>query len=343
MDNKYFLSICIPSYNRPETLKRALKSVDAQKYADEIQIVICEDFAPKRLEVRSVVEEYKANSRYAVKYVENEVNYGHGKNWRQCSIQADGEYLLYVGDDDGFIPQTLDVYIEWLKEHPRYCYILRSYIRKYGENKDKIEYFRYYDGDKFFEKGEEAYKAFFLKSVSMSGYTIKRECALQYLTSDLDGTLLFQLYLLAEVCLKYPSAYCNTPCCELISDQIPLFGSSEAEKKLYTPGIKNNADNDLKFLLGFFRITEYIDKKYNLNSTSDIKLELSKYSFPILDSKRNNGIKVYNDYSKKLREIGLDSSKYFTLYYWALLIFGSKFCISTIHTIKKLVGRRLHL
>lgn len=45
----YFISICIPIYNRPEGLKRALESIDAEKFTDEVQVVVCEDFAPKEL------------------------------------------------------------------------------------------------------------------------------------------------------------------------------------------------------------------------------------------------------------------------------------------------------
>lgn len=340
MNSLFFLSICIPSYNRPATLKRLLNSIDS-KLVDEIQIVICEDKSPKRQEIRNVVDEFKKSSPYTVKYVENGENLGFDKNWRECSIQADGEYLLYMGDDDGFIPNALDNYIKWLKEHPRYCYILRSYIRRYGKNGQKIEYFRYFDSDKFFEPGIEAYETFFLKSVSMSGYTIKRECALQFMTSDLDNTLLFQLYLLAEVCLKYPSAYCNTPCCELISDQVQLFGNSKVEKDKYTPG--SGVGGNINFITSFFKISEYIDKKHNINSTPNIKLEFSKYSFYVLNCQRSKGRKIFKDHCKKLREIGIDSSRYFNWYYWGLLLFGSNFCISLIHFIKSIIGRRLKL
>lgn len=336
--NKYFLSICIPSYNRPKTLERLLKSIDS-KFHDDIQIVICEDKSPKRHEINKVVKQYAASSFYNVKYIENENNLGFDKNWKELSLQAEGEFLLYMGDDDGFISGALDTYIEWLKSHSQYCYILRSYVRKY--DKDKIEYFRYYDKDKFFEPGIEAYKSFFLKSVSMSGYTIKRECAIQYMTTDLDNTLLFQLYLLAEVCLKYPSAYCNTPCAELISDQVQLFGNAETEKDMFVPG--TGVSGNINFVKAYFRIAEYLDKKYKIESLPDIKLELSKYSFYFLNSQRKFGVKTYNLYVKELRKVGLDKSIYFEIYYWGLLLFGSKVCVNIIHIIKRILGRRPNL
>jgi glycosyltransferase involved in cell wall biosynthesis len=338
MEHKFFLTICIPSYNRPHTLKRLLNSIDSEHH-EQLQIVICEDKSPSRNEIRKVVEEYASKSRYSVKYIENTSNFGFDKNWRECSLQADGEYLLYMGDDDGFIPEALDIYWKWLKDHPRYCYIMRSYIRKYIN--EKVEYFRYYDSDIFFEPGIDAYKAFYAKSISMSGYTIKRECSLQYLTNDLDNTLLFQLYLLAEVCLKYPSAYCNVPCAQLISDQMQLFGNSEIEKGMYTPN--SSVACNYNFISSFFRITNYIDRKYNINTSDDIKLEISKYSFYMMNSQRIYGIKHFKMHCKNLRDIGLDKSSYFNLYYWGLLLFGSTFCMWLICSIKSIIGRRLHL
>lgn len=340
MENKYFLSICIPSYNRPDTLRRLLDSIDVMD-SKTIEIVICEDKSPAREQIRETVEDFKSNSEYSIVFVENEQNLGFDKNWRELSLRANGEYLLYMGDDDGFIPGQLDVFIEWLKEHPKPCYILRSYVRRYGPGVNDVEYFRYYDDDKFFEAGIEGYKAFFMKSISMSGYTIKRSCSLEFLTEDLDNTLLYQLYLLAEVCLKYPSAYCNTPCVMLISDQVQLFGNSNVEKDLYTPG--QGVGTNLNFIKSYFRIADYIDRKHGLNVAHEIKNEYSKYSFYIVAGKRKNGIKAFNEYVKQLRSIGLDSSGYFNVYYLGLLIFGVEPCKWLIRTIKRIKGRSLHL
>lgn len=340
MNNSFFLSICIPSYNRPDTLVRLMESIDVT-CPKEIEVVICEDNSPKREEIRNAVYSFKHKAPFSIKYVENEDNYGFDKNWRELSLQASGEYLLYMGDDDGFIPGQLDVYIDWLKKHPEPYYILRSYVRKYGQESTSVEYFRYYDNDVFFNPGVEGYRAFFLKSISMSGYTIKRECSLEFLSSDLDNTLLYQLYLLAAVCLKYPSAYCNTPCAMLISDQKQLFGNSKVEKGMYTPG--QGVGTNLNFILSYFKIADYIDMRFGLNEAKSIKIEFSKYSFYSIAGKRKEGIKAFKQHVKELRGIGLDSSWYFNAYYFALLVFGVNPCLWAIRAIKRVKGRSLKL
>lgn len=338
MDKHFFVSICIPSYNRAKELRRLLESIDT-KHISEVQIVICEDKAPKRAEVKAVVEEFINRCSYEVKYVENHENLGHGKNLRECISKADGEYIILMGDDDVFIPEAFDNYFDFLKIHNDCGYILRS-SRQLLEN-GNYEYFRYYKGDQLFSPGVKTYTKLFLKSVFMSGFTIKKELVKNYTNENLDETLLFQLYLQAEVCLKYPSAYCNTPFVQGIGDGISFFGTSEKEKGLYTPGIL--VTNNLNFIRGFFKITNYIDTKYNLDSTTIIKNELSKYSFPLMSYTRKYGRKQFKNHCQELRNIGLDRTIYFSIYYLGLLYFGEKFCKKVILNIKKIIGRRITL
>ena len=340
MENKFFITICIPSYNRPSGLKRLLESIDSKKYSKDIQIVICEDNAPKRLEIRTVVETYNYISPYSVKYIENPVNYGHGKNWRECSFQANGEFLIYIGDDDIFVPAALDSFIDWVYENKNLGYILRAYRSR--SHNGEIEEFRYYGKHIFYEPSEKAYTDFFLKSVFMSGYTIKRECAILYTEDSLDSTLYFQLYLMGEVCLNFPSAYCNITIAEFIGDGISYFGTNEVEQNLFTPGT-NNA-GAIKCFFNYFKVTSYFDNKYGFNSTNTIKMELSKYSsYSAMCHYRRFGVKKYLERCKELRKIDLDCSRYFNLYYYSLLILGADFCQICVKTIKKVLKRRPQL
>ncbi len=340
MYNQYLISICIPSYNRPKELKRLLESIDSTQ-TGLIQVVICEDKSPKREEVREIVSGFQKLSKYAVKYIENEINLGYDRNLKALIQNADGEYIMFMGDDDMYISGALDKYIDFLKTNRDCGYVLRSYRNIYKDG--SIEYFRYFNDSKRFEASVETYINLFDKSVFISGFCIKREYALPFLTDKLDGSLLFQLYLLAEVCIRYPSVYCDIPLTQaLIGDAIPMFGSSETEKDLYTPGTIT-IENSVNFLKKYFEVIEYIDKNNNINALPIIKKNMSKYSYPSLSIQREKGRKEYNRYISELRKIGFDSSVYFEIYNIGLLIFGKKRCDKIIRLIKRILGRRPNL
>jgi abequosyltransferase len=338
MNSNFLISICIPSYNRPKELARLLNSIDNKNKA-LVQIVICEDKAPERSEVRLVVESFKNKTSYSVKYSENIENLGHGGNFRECIKQADGEFIVFMGDDDMFISETLDEYCLFLQKN-KYCgYILRS-SRQLLDN-GKYEYFRYFSENKFFEPGIDAYTQLFLKSVFMSGFTIKRLLVKDINIDSLDDTLLFQLYLLAEVCLHYPSAYYNTPIVQGVGDGASFFGTNEKEKDLYTPGVM--VTNNINFIKGFLKITTFIDNKYRINSTEIIKTEMSKYSYPLMSMERKFGRKHFKEHCKNLEKIGLNNTIHFNLFYFVLLFLGDQFCKKIILVIKKVIGRRIKL
>ncbi len=334
-----FLSICIPNYNRPKELLRLLKTIDVSN-KDLIEVVICEDRSPMMLEVRSIVNEFKKNSNYLINYSENESNLGYDKNIRQCMLNAKGEWIVYMGNDDEFVPGSLDKLLQFLKNNDDLGYVLKSHY--YIHKNNKKELFRYYKGDTFFDPGFNAYVQMFRKSVFISGFTIKRDLATPYLKDDFDGTLLFQLYLLAEVCLRYKSAYFDTPLTQQYDEGFPEFGNSESEKGLYTPGIKT-VENSLYFLKGYFKITRYIDDCHGINSTHTIKLDMSKYFYPSLAIQRDKGVFVFFKYFLELNKLGFNITIYYYIYFLALLFFGRNICDNVIRILKNVLKRTPHL
>ena len=138
---KLLFSICIPSYNRPQELKNLLQSIDFSE-PEIMEIVICEDKSPRREEIRKIVEEFKTTTRYKIIYVENKENLGYDGNLRALINNAQGNFIIFMGDDDTFIPNVLDNYAPFLKERLEYGYILRSYRNVYKNG--QIEYFQYF-------------------------------------------------------------------------------------------------------------------------------------------------------------------------------------------------------
>jgi len=332
-----FLSICIPSFNRPTELRNLLTSIDCNP--EEVEVVICEDLAPKREDVRATVTTFAASSDYSIHYHENPSNLGFDGNLRHLVERSAGEYIMFMGDDDLFVPDALGPFIAFLKQHRDKPYVLRSYLTEHPDG--RTEYFRYLPQRQVLPAGEVTVAWLFKRSVSLCGFTISRDKALQFSTSDLDGTLLYQIYLMAQVCLKQDSIYCDIPITHAVQTfrgDKPMFGNSEAEKSRFTPGTVSH-DNSINFTKAYFEVTEYLDKQHGTNLTQRVRIDLSKYSYPFLSIQRKRGIMSFLRYAKRLEsEVGFGCTAYFYLYKWALVLFGERICDRLIGAIKRTLG-----
>jgi abequosyltransferase len=329
------LSICIPSYNRPLELIRLLESIDV-KCKHDLEIIICEDFSPKRDEIRSLVCEFELKSDLIIRYYENQVNLGYDANLQELISKANGDFVMFMGDDDKFIKESLSKYILFLKDNLNLGYILRRYV--YLVNNEREE-FRYFADNKFFEGGLTAYKALFRKSVFISGFCFKRNLVLEYYrTTEFNGTLLYQLFLCGRIILTEKSAYCDIPLTIMTEDErgIPEFGNSENEKENYEPGIIT-IDNSINFMKSYLVVTKHLDSVCGLNCTDLFLIELSKYSYPVVSIQRNSGILNFIRYNAELkREISINKHYFYYIYFWGLLIFGKNLCDSGIRFLKRL-------
>ena len=331
------LTIGIPSYNRPNQLYELLSSIDCNH--NKIEILISDDRSPNQTEISRAVEKFEKKTRYKITYVKNNENLGFDGNIRNIISNASSKFILFMGDDDLFIKNSLDLYINFLEKNEHYPYILRSYITIH--NSGQIENFKYLKSTSILRKGEETVAWLFKRSVTISGFTINRNIANSYSTIDLDGTLLYQVYLMAAVCLKYDSIYCDIPVAHAVQSFRSggaLFGNSKAERERYTPGIISN-DNSINFSKSYFEVAIYIDKRFNVNLLEKIRREISSFSYPFLSIQRKNGRQNFLHYSKRLEvELGLGCTVYFFIYKWCLYFLGEKICDESIILIKKIVG-----
>lgn len=335
--SKKLISICIPSYNRPDGLLKLLQSIDCD--ANDVNIIISEDFSPLRLKIRSVVENFKLYSKYDLCYCENKINLGYDANLRHLVELSNGYYVMFMGDDDLFVPRALDKFLIFLKANLDKPYILRSYLTQHANG--SIEYFKYLPRNTILKAGESTVSWLFKRSVSLCGFTVSRELALKYSTTELDGTLLYQVYLMSKICLIHDSIYCNIPITHAVQsfrNDDTFFGNSETEKGRYTPG-SISINNSINFTKSYFEVAAFLDKKNSTNLSILLRLDLSKYSYPFLSIQRKRGIYQFLKYSNKLeKNFGMGCTFYFYIYKWSLVFFGEKICDLIINKIKKFYG-----
>lgn len=332
-----FLSIGIPAYNRPEKLYALLKSIDVND-KKLVEVVISEDCSPRRAEIRAVADRFREESGYAVTYHENEKNLGYDGNMREVVRAAHGTWIVFSGDDDEFVPGALEKLIRFLKGHDDLAYVLRAY--RVIHNDGTTEEFRYYGETKFFDPGEGSYVALFRKSVFISGFTIKREPILPLLVSTFDGLALIQIYWVAELALKYRSAYFNELLAQHVKDK--SYKAKELmfdeKEKVWVPR-RADLQRSVDFLDGYATIARFMDEKHGLHSARAIMVDLSKYSYPSLSIHRDEGVKTFLKYVGELNRIGFNVTAYYYVYVVALLLFGRTVCDWGIATIKKVLGR----
>lgn len=106
----------IPTYSRPQYLKRCIESVLNQTY-ENIEIFIVDDNNPDtefRFETEQVMNEYINNRNITYLKHEKNKNGSAARNtgWRQ----AKGKYITYIDDDDELSELKIQCQVECLEK-----------------------------------------------------------------------------------------------------------------------------------------------------------------------------------------------------------------------------------
>jgi glycosyltransferase involved in cell wall biosynthesis len=106
------ISICIPTYNRPDYLRRAVESCLAQTYPD-FEIVITDNSAND--------ESSKLAATWSdprVRYFKNEGNIGANSSANRAVTLAQGKYIKFLMDDDLLKSRCLELMVKGMEANP---------------------------------------------------------------------------------------------------------------------------------------------------------------------------------------------------------------------------------
>lgn len=107
------LSICIPTYNRPQELRRLIEGIKNQ-INPFVEIVIGDDSTDEKTE--AVVNEL-IQQNVPLSYKKNRKRLGFDRNLLSVSHMARGEYIWWLGDDDEILYDGIDYVLKIIREN----------------------------------------------------------------------------------------------------------------------------------------------------------------------------------------------------------------------------------
>lgn len=117
--DKAFLTIAIPTYNRPEEIQRQVRNLLPQLIPGKTRLIVFDNVSPIPVETLFTEEE---KSRFEIR--RNTVNIGGDANIARC-LEAcfDSEWGYIPGDDDKLFPDTLVRIMQQIEKKPDAIYI----------------------------------------------------------------------------------------------------------------------------------------------------------------------------------------------------------------------------
>tara|TARA_Y100000588_G_C14279734_1_gene936321 strand:- start:7741 stop:8859 length:1119 start_codon:yes stop_codon:yes gene_type:complete len=344
MSSNPLISVCIPSYNRPEYIGDLITTILEQKF-DDYELIVSEDNSPKTKDVEAVVESLaKKYPTKKVRFIRHHETLGYDGNFRSLIEASNGEFCVFMGDDDLLCDGALNKIATIIKNNKGLGVILRSWARADRETKEIIERYKYFERDRIFQAGDDTVVTLFRRSVAIAGYTVSRKLAQKYSTDRFDGTLLYQLYLSGMILAESPAYYIS----DLIAimrkdpDQKPthFFGAAKAEKEKFNSE-ELDTNNSLNFVKGMIGIAKYLEDEPKKRSgiLKRIMNDIGNYSYPLLTPQCRQPKIRFISYYIALAKLGLWKNLYFHVYFYALLLIGRRRCERLIIFAKRRLGR----
>ncbi len=193
------ISVVTPAYRRPDYLRELIESFLKQSYKNS-ELVISDD-SSSDTRVQILVQEYtRLNSN--IVYIKNEENLGFCKNLLKSIMNAHGDYILIMGDDDILVNEnTLSTYVNIFETNKNIGYVYANQIQF---TKDlRVDYiYKHFDTDQLFETTEKALKKPWLLSCFISGIGLRNYIDFEALYPK-DNILFPQVELIGKILGEY--------------------------------------------------------------------------------------------------------------------------------------------
>ena len=130
------LSICIPTFNRPEDLKNCLNSLYVQKNISRKNYEICISDNCSKANILKILKPFK--KKINIRYQRNKKNLGFAVNVLKVSLMAKGDFIWFLGDDDLVTKNSINYLINIIKKNPKVDFF---YVNSFNLDKNYLNKF----------------------------------------------------------------------------------------------------------------------------------------------------------------------------------------------------------
>lgn len=153
LEHDVLVSVVIPAYNRDESLKRAISSVEKQTYS-HIELFVIDDSTVKK--EKQFFQEYSIPIMY---YYKDKERKGPQESRNKGLSLANGEYIAFLDDDDEWLPTKIEKQVNAMNPDVdlSVTWILDKRFGKERVNKTPVHPERQYVLDAFSFQSTSAY------------------------------------------------------------------------------------------------------------------------------------------------------------------------------------------
>lgn len=122
MNNSPAVSVCIASYNHARFLPRCLDSILAQTYQD-FEIIVVDDGSTDDSSAILLDYQERFPGRIRYRWHPGHVNRGISATTNAAIRESSGKYIAFIGSDDAWYADKLELQVALLEQHPEYGYV----------------------------------------------------------------------------------------------------------------------------------------------------------------------------------------------------------------------------
>lgn len=249
------ISVCVPTYNRSDSLEQLINSFLNQDYSNK-ELIISDDSTNNNVE--SLLNEYNVKE---IKYFKNKKNIGFSKNLYSAISKANGKYLVILGDDDLFFSKSaLSEYVKAFSKDKKIGYVYSNQVQ--FTNDLEIQYeINMFPRNKIYNKGVSSLENIWLTSIFIGGLALlnKKDCIKKWYSKS--EILHPQVELVGHYLLNYNSYVIKKNLIGFRSRESQIIFRALKDKKIKKAGKHQNVE--------LFEIYHRLRKKYILSSNTD--------------------------------------------------------------------------